>query len=106
MEPECASTGVDLSGKEYQLPNRTCTNTLPGSENSMFLSFRAGLQGGVPPGDRCYFDIYAGLGCQGNYLGFMSSDANNRTCQETSLGTTDSGVAVGGKSAELFCYTS
>ena len=38
-------------------------------------------------------------------MGFVSSDSNNRTCQEV-LGTTNTGANIGGKSAAVYCYTS
>lgn len=92
---------------EYQLPNGTCVDTSAAdSYTGTFLSYRASVQGGVPPGDTCYFDVYEEAGCEGRNREFVSSGANNGTCQDALLGDTETGLRYGGKSAAVYCYTS
>ncbi|KAG7008133.1 hypothetical protein G7Y79_00007g022580 [Physcia stellaris] len=103
----CASFGLVVEVKEYTLDNGGCHDTPPNPTLPLlpFLSFRAGVQGGVPAGKQCYFDIYAGKGCSGNYMGFMSMDENNRTCQEVLVGTTGTMPTVGARSARMSCFS-
>ena len=104
---ECATTGLAAQVKEYQLPNGPCVNTPPDPNlaSAPFLSFRAGVQGGVPAGKQCDFDVFAGAGCSGNYMGFTSAAENNRTCQEVLVGTTGTTPQVGGRSVKMSCFS-
>lgn len=92
--------------KNYQLPNGTCVDTSPDDYNSTFLSYRAGVQGGVPPGDTCYFHVYEEAECKGRSKEFVSFYGNDLACQDALLGTPESGLRYGGKSAAVYCYAS
>lgn len=53
---ECATTGLAAQVKEYTMDNDGCHDTPTNPDLAMlpFLSFRAGVQGGVPPGKQWY----------------------------------------------------
>ena len=53
----------------------------------------------------CFFDIFAGTDCTGNYMGFTALPENAKTCQEVLVGTTGSMPQVGGRSVRLGCRT-
>ena len=101
---ECVSTGLGLlSYKNYQVPSTKCVDTPPNAELALlpFLSYRAGVA--PPPGETCFFDVFAGEGCTDNYMGFESMASNNATCQEVTVATTGNEPTVGAKSVRMSC---
>ena len=103
---ECASTALPVAGlKVYEIPGAVCTNTPPNPDIAYitFLSYRAGVN--PPPGETCYFDVYAGKDCTGDFTGLQITASNNDTCQEVTVGTNAITEGLGAKSVKMLCRT-
>ncbi|KAM0802367.1 hypothetical protein BDR22DRAFT_819898 [Usnea florida] len=101
---ECVNTGLGLlSTNLYEIPSTKCVDTPPNAELALlpFLSYRAGVA--PPPGETCFFDVFAGEGCTENYQGLESMASNNLTCQEVNVATTGNEPTVGAKSVRMTC---
>ena len=103
---ECASTGLSpIAAAKYFITSTVCTNTPPNPDLALlpFLSYRPTVN--VPPGETCYFDVYAGKDCTDNFIGFQSMASNNNACQEVTVGTTGNEATLGARSVKMLCRT-
>ncbi|MCJ1468041.1 hypothetical protein MMC07_006667 [Pseudocyphellaria aurata] len=106
-EPKCGNYPFKFFQKSttYQLPDRVCVDTPPIPKIDLdrpFTSYKTFINPGVTASS-CFFDVYPGKNCTGNYSGFESAPENSDVCQILEQGYTGEKLTIGGKSVRVSC---